>query len=387
MKRVIYNAVPAWEKAPAAMDILRENLQVLIRDMEKRKIKDCTVILPKGEMQTAEKIKTAAGEAGIHVQCILADRKSGLVYQNDSALLKAAMGEKANPFGKERLEQVVPIENLIETENGRETGNFAADENHRERDCTGHVYIELPGGMVKKEAKSGNAAEILNRICPSVDTEIKAVYSAYPQAGILTPSELEQFIPQNGAYLRIIGSAQCMLEEMNQIAAQYRKETCGKCVFGHEGSAQIQMIFGDMALKKGKASDIELLRELCRMMQTQTLCEIGCSLADIVLDMIEKFGGEILEHISKKSCPAGVCSKFLTFHILPDKCTGCNECADYCEEEAILGRKRFIHVIDQDECIQCGLCMDACDEGAIVKAGSIKPRCPKKPIPCKPTHH
>lgn len=364
MERVIYNAVPAWEKAPAAMDILRENPLVLIRDMEKREVKNCTVILPQGEIQMAETIKVTAGEAGIYADCVFADRKSGLVYQNDSALVKAAGGEKALPSDKEKREQVVHIEDLAETE-------YSA----------GYVYIELPGGTVKKESTGDSTAKILDRICLS--GEIKAVYSAWPQAGILTPSELTRFIPKNGAYLRIIGPAQCMLEEMNQIAAQYRRETCGKCVFGHEGSAQIQMIFGDMALKKGNASDIELLRELCGTMQTQTLCETGCGLADIVLDMLEKFGGEILEHITKKSCPAGVCSKFLTYHILPDKCTGCNECVDSCEEEAILGRKRFIHVIDQEECIQCGACMEACGEEAIVKAGSLKPRCPKKPLPCK----
>lgn len=359
MERVIYNAVPAWEKAPAAMDVLSENLLVLIRDMQKREAKNCTVVLPQGEIQMAEMIKAAADEAGIYADYIFADRKSGLVYQNDSALIKAARGEKALPSDKGKQEQVVHIEDLF----------------------SGYIYIELPGGTVKKEPAGDSAEKILSRLCSS--SEIKAVYSAWSQAGILTPSELTRFIPKNGAYLRVIGSAQCMLEEMNQIAVQYRRETCGKCVFGHEGSAQIQMIFGDMALKKGRASDIELLRELCGMMQAQTLCEIGCGLADIVLDMLEKFGGEILEHITKRSCPAGVCSKFLTYHILPDKCTGCNECMDSCEEEAILGRKRFIHVIDQEECIQCGDCVDACSEEAIVKAGSIKPRCPKKPLPCK----
>jgi NADH-quinone oxidoreductase subunit F len=56
---------------------------------------------------------------------------------------------------------------------------------------------------------------------------------------------------------------------------------------------------------------------------------------------------------------------------------------DECDDDAILGKKKFIHVIDQDECTQCGKCVEACDEEAIVKAGAIKPRCPQKPIPCK----
>jgi NADH-quinone oxidoreductase subunit F len=72
----------------------------------------------------------------------------------------------------------------------------------------------------------------------------------------------------------------------------------------------------------------------------------------------------------------------VTYHIIADLCTGCTDCVDACEDDAILGKKKFVHVIDQDECIQCGACMAACEEGAIVKAGAVKPKTPKKPVPC-----
>lgn len=359
-KKMIYNAVPAFEKAPAAMDILAQNLPVLIQDMQKRDAEKFVVILPKKESAMAEKIEAVAKEAGLQAECILASVNSGLVYLNDSAVKKAAEGEKPLPTGKETLEEVVQIADLTET---------------------GSVYVELPDGKTVKEEADGTAAEILEKIAENVD--VKAVYVGHPYGQVLTPEDLDSFEPEKGSYLRVISSAQCMLDEMIKIADEYRQETCGRCVFGHEGSAQIQMIFSDMALKKGKATDLELLLNLCEVMRTQSLCEVGSGLAGIVQDVVCGFRGEIEAHITKKSCPAGVCSKFLTYHILPDKCTGCNECVDECEDDAILGRKRFIHVIDQDECIQCGACLDACDEGAIVKAGAVKPRCPKKPIPCK----
>lgn len=361
---IIYNAVPVWEKAPAAMDVLKENLLVLIQDMQERKVKDGTVILPRTEKEMAGRIEAAAREAGICVSCILADADSGMVYQDSSALACAARGEKALPCaladGAQGAFPVVQVANLVKE---------------------GKVYIELPGGEIRTGAASQSVSGLLNQVCPGM--EVKAVYFAYPRAKILVSDELDAWVLENGAYLKVIGPAQCMLEEILAVSAQYRVETCGKCVFGHEGSAQIQMVFNDIAMKKGKASDLDLLRELCQVMRTQTLCGIGKSLAELVLDVLEKFGGEILEHITKKNCLAGVCRKFMTYHILPEKCTGCNACADSCGEEAILGRRRFIHVIDQDECIQCGACVEACEEGAIVRAGSVKPRCPKKPIPCR----
>ena len=35
------------------------------------------------------------------------------------------------------------------------------------------------------------------------------------------------------------------------------------------------------------------------------------------------------------------------------------------------------------KCKNCGKCKDVCEEDAVVVAGIEKPRCPKKPIPCK----
>ena len=77
------------------------------------------------------------------------------------------------------------------------------------------------------------------------------------------------------------------------------------------------------------------------------------------------------------------CNKFVTFHILASKCTGCGECIDSCKDEAILGKNKFVHVIVEDDCTQCGKCLSSCEEGAIIKAGATKPKCPTKPIPCK----
>ena len=153
--------------------------------------------------------------------------------------------------------------------------------------------------------------------------------------------------------------------------------------FGHEGVFQIRMLLTGMSLKKGKISDMDLLLELCHEMKLQSLCESGFSIANTVESALDHFKNEIEEHIIRKSCKAGVCQKFLTFHILPDLSTGGTECLDVCEDDAILGKKRFIHVIHQEECTGCGDCIEACAENAIIKAGADKPKCPKKPVPCK----
>lgn len=175
----------------------------------------------------------------------------------------------------------------------------------------------------------------------------------------------------------------CAVDQLLREVRLSECNKCGKCVFGYEGITQLDMIINDITEKKGKNADLELMTELAALMKTQSACEKGEEIAMMVISSLNHNQVEWSSHINKKGCPAQVCKKYLEFYILPDKCIGCNDCVDACDDEAILGKRRFIHVIDQDECTQCGDCVDACDEEAIIIAGKIKPRVPKKPIPVK----
>lgn len=176
---------------------------------------------------------------------------------------------------------------------------------------------------------------------------------------------------------------QCIVDVLLKEVISHKCKDCGKCVFGYEGITQLEMILKDMTEKKGRAGDLALMEDLCTMMKTQSLCEDGQDIARAVLHATSNQREIFEEHVSKKACRTGVCKKFMTYHIIAADCIGCGECMDVCEDDAILGKKRFVHVINQGECIQCGKCLEACEEGAIVLAGTEKPRCPKTPIPCK----
>ena len=183
--------------------------------------------------------------------------------------------------------------------------------------------------------------------------------------------------------IRDLKENECLVNLLLNEAASHKCKDCGKCVFGYEGITQLEMILKDITEKKGTGTDFALMQDLCTMMKDQALCEDGTEIAQAVLLALDEYRSDIEEHISKKACRAGVCKKFMTYHILADRCNGCGDCMDACEEDAVLGKKRFVHVIVQDECIQCGKCLETCEEDAIVCAGAVKPRCPKKPVPCK----
>jgi ferredoxin len=78
------------------------------------------------------------------------------------------------------------------------------------------------------------------------------------------------------------------------------------------------------------------------------------------LSTLKYFEDEYQAHIRDKACPACVCKALTVFYILPDLCVGCLLCKKSCPVDAISGKRKEVHVIDQDKCIKCGLCYDVC---------------------------
>jgi NADPH-dependent glutamate synthase beta subunit-like oxidoreductase/formate hydrogenlyase subunit 6/NADH:ubiquinone oxidoreductase subunit I/ferredoxin len=175
----------------------------------------------------------------------------------------------------------------------------------------------------------------------------------------------------------------CIVELARSAVSFLKGESCGKCVLCREGSAQLLAILTDITIGKGKGEDLELLQEICEVMLEGAVCETGETAARIVLAGITRYREVFEAHIKKKRCPALVCRKFITYHILGEKCQGCQACLEQCPEDAIAGEAGMIHVIDQEECTRCGTCLKVCpvEYGAVVKAGGVKPKTPDEPIP------
>ena len=50
----------------------------------------------------------------------------------------------------------------------------------------------------------------------------------------------------------------------------------------------------------------------------------------------------------------------VSYYIDPEKCQACMICGRRCPENAIIGGKNQIHVIDQELCIKCDTCFEVC---------------------------
>jgi NADH:ubiquinone oxidoreductase subunit F (NADH-binding)/NAD-dependent dihydropyrimidine dehydrogenase PreA subunit/(2Fe-2S) ferredoxin len=206
------------------------------------------------------------------------------------------------------------------------------------------------------------------------DAAIKAVQTGGPSGGCIPAAEFDLTIDYDSLTEAgsIMGSGgmivmdehTCMVDVAKYFMHFLKDESCGKCFTCRKGTQRMYEILDDVSRGEAAPEQIDLLEELAHVVKDTTMCGLGQTAPNPVLSTLRYFRDEYIDHIEKKKCPAGVCKELITYRI-NDTCTGCAACVKACPEDAITGKKKELHVIDQTKCIKCGACKSVCKFDAV----------------------
>jgi NADH:ubiquinone oxidoreductase subunit F (NADH-binding)/(2Fe-2S) ferredoxin len=173
----------------------------------------------------------------------------------------------------------------------------------------------------------------------------------------------------------VVGQDTCMLDLSRFFTRFFKNESCGKCIPCREGTSLMLDII-DAATRKPDKSNayqtlerfkgIMQLKGMAAVMKDSSLCSLGKSAPNAILNTLSNFKQEFDAHVFERRCPAGVCRELRTYHIDVDMCTGCTACFKKCPVDAIIGAARQPHFIVQDKCIACNACYEACKFNAVL---------------------
>lgn len=206
--------------------------------------------------------------------------------------------------------------------------------------------------------------------------KFKAAQTGGPSGGCIPAQHLD--IPIDYENLAKIGSIMgsgglivmdednCMVDIAKFFLQFTQDESCGKCVPCRIGTKRLLEYLERITSGKGKPSDLAEMEKLCEYIKENALCGLGQTAPNPVLSTIRFFKEEYDAHVTEKKCPAGVCKALLSYYIT-DKCIGCTACARKCPVQAISGKVKEQHTIDQTKCTKCGVCMATCKFSSIIK--------------------
>src|SRR5882672_9592238 len=96
----------------------------------------------------------------------------------------------------------------------------------------------------------------------------------------------------------VLDEDQCVVKHTLTLARFYRHESCGQCSPCREGTGWMEKILKNIEYGKGKSSDIDLLWDIQRKIEGNTICPLGDAAAWPVAAAIRHFRDEFEWHVN-----------------------------------------------------------------------------------------
>ena len=104
----------------------------------------------------------------------------------------------------------------------------------------------------------------------------------------------------------VLAEDDCIIDSLIVIAEFFHHESCGKCTPCRIGTYELLNILKKFQEGTATEKDLQHLEHLGRNIPVGSICGLGYSAPNALMDALRKFKDEFISHINKQ-CPAGVC--------------------------------------------------------------------------------
>ena len=171
--------------------------------------------------------------------------------------------------------------------------------------------IEVPMGISLREIVFDIGGGLPN------DGKFKAAQTGGPSGGCIpaefidTPVDYESLhafgsIMGSGGLI-VMNQSSCMPDVAKFFMEFCLDESCGKCTPCRVGTVEMYDLLCKITSGLGCPEDLPLLEDLCLLVKETSLCGLGMTAPNPVLNTLRYFRDEYLAHINDDCCPAGVC--------------------------------------------------------------------------------
>jgi formate dehydrogenase beta subunit len=256
----------------------------------------------------------------------------GYICGEESALLEAIEGRRAEPRNKPPFPGTNGLYNLPTVINNVETFTFATAilvrgvEWYKAQGLNGIPGLKFVGisGDVERpgvfEVPMGTSySDLIYGYAKGIsgNRKLQGFAPSGPSSGYL-PAEMIS-LPLDFAAVAAAGSMvgsgaivvcaedRCMLDMALNAVRFFRNESCGKCVPCRVGSQKMVSLLTDWTNGKNSPSDRQTLDDLTQAMKMASICGLGQIVHAPIATVLKHFPKVVEDHLERRHCSAGVC--------------------------------------------------------------------------------
>ena len=256
----------------------------------------------------------------------------GYICGEESALLEAIEGKRAEPRNKPPFPGTNGLWNMPTVINNVETFTFAAAilargvEWYKSQGMNGSVglkFVGISGDVVRPgvfEVPMGVSYRdlIFNYAGGLVGSRSLLGFApSGPSSGYLPASMLDlpldfKAVADAGSMVGsgaivVCADNRCMLDMALNSVRFFRNESCGKCVPCRVGSQKLVSILSGWTSGNVRPGDMEVCEELFQAMRMSSICGLGQIVHAPITSVLQHFPDVVQDHLQRKQCSAGVC--------------------------------------------------------------------------------